>query len=341
MPMWQRLLDIQRRIAPEAIDMLLKRFELLKRIEANQPIGRRTLARKLDLTERILRREVDTLQSLGLILIDKRGITVSQAGIDVMDELSPYITTIDRRSDLAQGLREKFGLKDFFIVNGDADQNPELQKELSKMMAEELQKMFFDGAVISVAGGSTMANVGNYLKPAVEKLLFVPARGGLGEEVGNQANSIADRLAVATGSGHKVLYAPDNVGENVLESLKLEPAVKEVTELNEASDFVLHGIGEAFTMAKRRNVSEDVLGQLSEKRAVGETFGYYFNAEGDILRKVKTIGLQLEDLESKQAVLAVAGGSSKKEAVRAYMKIAPKNTLLFIDETIAEYLLNS
>ncbi|WP_411843525.1 sugar-binding transcriptional regulator [Salinicoccus sp. HZC-1] len=341
MPVWQRLLDIQRRIAPEAIDELLKRFELLKRIEANQPIGRRTLAKKLDLTERVLRKEVDRLQSLGLILIDKRGIAISQAGIDVMEELSPYITTIDRRADLARGLKEKFGLKGFFIVRGDADGNPELQKELSKRMAEELQKMFFDGTVISVAGGSTMANVGNYLKPTDGKLLFVPARGGLGEEVSNQANSIASRLAVATKSEHKVLYAPDNVGESVLESLKLEPAVKEVAELNRKSDYVIHGIGEAFMMAERRNVGPDVIEQLQEKGAVGETFGYYFNAEGDILRKVKTIGLQLEDLESKQAIFAVAGGSSKKEAVRAYMKIAPKNTLLFIDETIAEYLLNS
>lgn len=186
-----------------------------------------------------------------------------------------------------------------------------------------------------------MANVGSYLKPTDEELLFVPARGGLGEEVGNQANSIASTLAAATGSGHKVLYAPDNVGDSVLESLKLEPAVKEVAELNQASDFVIHGIGEAFTMAERRNVGQEVIEQLRQKGAVGETFGYYFDDQGDILRKVKTIGLQLEDLESKQAVFAVAGGSSKKEAVRAYMNIAPKNTLLFIDETIAEYLLNS
>src|SRR5699024_12467441 len=116
MPMWQRLLNIQRRIAPEAIDELLKRFELLKRIEANQPIGRRTLARKLDLTERILRSEVDTLQSLGLILIDKRGITVSPAGVDVIDELSPYITKIDRSSDPAPRLYKKFCISHFFIV---------------------------------------------------------------------------------------------------------------------------------------------------------------------------------------------------------------------------------
>lgn len=341
MPVWQRLLNIQRRIAPEAIDELLKRFEILKRIEANQPIGRRTLAKRLGWTERILRKEVDRLYHLGFILIDKRGIAVSQPGNEIMEELSPYITTLDRRADLARGLKEKYGLNDFFIIRGDADDSEELQLELSKLMAEELEKMFFDGAVISVAGGSTMARVSGFLSPTRDELLFVPARGGLGEEVSYQANSIASSLAAATDSGHKVLYAPDNVGETALESLKNEPAVKEVTNLNQQSDYVIHGIGQAMKMAERRNVEQEVIDRLSENGAVGETFGYYFDRNGDILQKVKTIGLQLEDLGSKKAIFAVAGGSSKKEAVSAYMKIAPKNTLLFIDETIAEYLLDS
>ncbi|WP_434121677.1 sugar-binding transcriptional regulator [Salinicoccus roseus] len=339
--MWQKLLDIQKRIAPEVVLELQKRSSILKQIEAHQPIGRRTLSRKLNMTERVLRKEVDSLYALGLIDIDKKGISISQSGIEVLRDLSPYMTTLDRRTDLARRLRDKYGLQDFFIIRGDADESPELQQELAKLMAEEFQKMLFDGAVISVTGGSTMANVGNYLHPADEKLLFVPARGGLGEELGNQANSIASRLASATGGEHKVLYAPDNVGESALESLKAEPSVKEIAELNRKSHYVIHGIGEAFTMAERRNVDDETLAGLKDSGAVGETFGYYFNKEGDIIRKVKTIGLQLEDLESKKAILAVAGGSSKKEAVRAYMKMAPRNTVLFIDETIAEFLLDS
>ncbi|MFC3420252.1 sugar-binding transcriptional regulator [Salinicoccus hispanicus] len=339
--MWQKLLDIQKRIAPEIIMELQKRSSILKQIDSHQPIGRRTLARQLNMTERVLRKEVDTLQNLDLIVIDKKGISISQAGIEALQDLSPFMTTLDRRTDLARRLKEKYALQDFFIIRGDADDNPELQQALPKLMAEELQKMLFDGAIISVAGGSTMANVGNHLKTVKEHVLFVPARGGLGEEIVNQANSIASRLAMAAGGEHKVLYAPDNVGENVFESLKAEPSVMEVAELNRQSHYVIHGIGEAFTMAHRRNVSRETLSELEEKEAVGEAFGYYFNACGDIVSKVRTIGLQLEDLESKQAILAVAGGSSKKEAVGAYMKIAPKNTMLFIDETIAQFLLDS
>ncbi len=339
--MWQKLLDIQKRIAPEVVSELQKRSTILKQIRTYQPIGRRPLARQLNMTERVLRKEVDALHDLDLIDIDKKGISISQTGIEVLDELSPFMTTLDRRSGLALKLQRQYNLQGCHIIRGDADEDPELQQELSQLMAEEFQKMIFDNAIISVAGGSTMANVSQYLKPAEENILFVSARGGLGEEVGNQANSIASRLAKATGGEHRVLYAPDSVGDSVYESLKDEPSIKEIAELNRRSDYVMHGIGEAFMMARRRNVEAATLSQLEADCAVGETFGYYFNAEGDIVRKVKTIGIQLEDLASKKAIFAVAGGSSKKEAVRAYMKMAPKNTILFIDEAIGEFLLKN
>lgn len=38
--MWQKLLDIQKRIAPEVVLELQKRSSILKQIEAHQPIGR-------------------------------------------------------------------------------------------------------------------------------------------------------------------------------------------------------------------------------------------------------------------------------------------------------------
>ena len=38
-----------------------------------------------------------------------------------------------------------------------------------------------------------------------------------------------------------------------------------------------------------------------------------------MVHKVKTIGLQLEDLESKDFIFAVAGGQSKGEAIKAYL----------------------
>jgi central glycolytic genes regulator len=339
--MWKKLVNIQKRIAPEAIIELLKRFDILKQIEKHQPIGRRTLSRQVNMTERVLRKEVETLQNLDLIHVDQKGISLTHEGIYVIEELGPFMPVLDRRNDLAEELKKHYNLHDFYVIRGDADESSEIHKGLSKLMAEIFMDALYDNAVVSVAGGSTMASVSDYLKPKYHGLMFVPARGGLGEEVSYQSNSIVSRLAAATGGEHRMLYAPDSVGDTALESLKSEPSVKEVTDLNKVSNFVIHGIGDAFTMAHRRHVDPAVIEKLKNQHAVGEAFGYYFDEKGQIVHKMKTIGIQLEDLASKECIFAAAGGSTKQEAVRAYMNLAPQNTVLFIDEAIAKYLLEN
>ena len=42
--------------------------------------------------------------------------------------------------------------------------------------------------------------------------------------------------------------------------------------------------------------------QSVHHQAVAEAFGYYFDAQGNVVYKVKTIGLQLEDLETKDFI---------------------------------------
>jgi central glycolytic genes regulator len=92
-------------------------------------------------------------------------------------------------------------------------------------------------------------------------------------------------------------------------------------------------------MAERRKSKPEVKQKLENQVAVGEAFGYYFNEKGEIVHKVLTIGLQLEDLEQIPNVIAVAGGSSKAKAIKAYMKKAPASTILITDEGAARKLL--
>lgn len=274
-----------------------------------------------------------------MIKVDAKGISISENGRETLKNVEPFLTLIESRNDLASQLKTKYPLKDIFVVRGDADQNAMVKEELTRLMAEVLTENLFNEAVVSVAGGSTMASVSKFLRPKHEGLLFVPARGGLGEDVAFQANSIVSHLAQATSGEHRMLYAPDSISKASLESLKEEPMVREIIDLNKRSSMVIHGIGDALQMAKRRNVTEEVMTGLVNSNAVGEAFGFYFDAEGNIVHKVKTIGLQLDDLGNKESIFAVAGGESKKEAVKAYLKLAPRNTILFIDEAVAQYLL--
>jgi len=106
-----------------------------------------------------------------------------------------------------------------------------------------------------------------------------------------------------------------------------------------SSNIVLHGIGEAKTMAERRKVSAGELNELEKNQAIGEAFGYYYDEDGNIIQKVRTIGLQLDDLPNIEHVIAVAGGASKAKAIKAYIKMAPKKPILITDEGAAIQLL--
>ncbi len=102
---------------------------------------------------------------------------------------------------------------------------------------------------------------------------------------------------------------------------------------------VIHGIGEALVMAERRNENPEVIKQLTEKHAVGEALGSYFNEAGEIVERVSTVGIHLEDLSPDKRVIAVAGGKHKAKAIQSYMKRAHSSTVLITDEAVAQELI--
>ena len=93
-------------------------------------------------------------------------------------------------------------------------------------------------------------------------------------------------------------------------------------------------------MAERRSMPKDIMDLLVKQHAVAESFGCFFDKEGEVIYKVPRIGLQLKDLIHVPIVLAIAGGSDKAKAISAYMKNAPSQTWLVTDEGAAEMILS-
>ena len=91
-------------------------------------------------------------------------------------------------------------------------------------------------------------------------------------------------------------------------------------------------------MGKRRKASDHVLAKLEKGNAVSEAFGYYFDEDGQVVYKARTVGIQLEDLEKADYVVAVAGGKSKAKAIYSYFKQGKSNVLI-TDEAAAKELL--
>jgi central glycolytic genes regulator len=337
----QSFIDIQKRLLPDLLQVLHKRYSILRHIGFMQPVGRRSLATSLGLTERVLRSEVDFLKDQNLIYINNIGMSLTSEGKNLLEDLEGLIRELKGIDVMELELKHRLGIRKVVIVSGDSDESPMVKNELGKASAICMKKYLTGKNIIAVTGGSTMAAVAEELTPELgnKELLFVPARGGIGEDVHNQANTISSIMSKNTHSKHRVFYVPDQVSTEIYQSLIKEPDIHEVLDLIKSASMVLHGIGDAITMAERRKSRSDILQKLEESQAVGEAFGYYFNEAGDIVHKVLTIGLQLEDLERVPNVIAVAGGHSKAKAIRAYMKQAPASTILITDEGAARKLI--
>src|SRR5699024_7424000 len=154
------------------------------------------------------------------------------------------------------------------------------------------------------------------------------------------ANTIVAQMAKAEKGDYSLLHVPDPLSESLYQSMIKEPSIMETLNLIKNVEIVIHGIGEALPMAKRRKTSLPVIEKLTKANAVSEAFGYYFDKEGNIVDKVRTIGIQLEDLNNVKQVVTVAGGTSKAQAIASFMK-QKKSDVLIIDEAAAEVIVHN
>lgn len=333
------LIDIQQKLLPDLLAVMQKRYRILQYIRLNEPIGRRSLSVALDLTERILRSEVDLLKEQELIVMTTAGMSLTDEGYQVLIELEEMMKDVSGLRVLEQKLREKLQIKNVVIVPGNSDYSPFAKQEMGRAAASCLKKYMEDKAIVAVTGGTTIATVAEMITPDTKfkEVLFVPARGGLDEKMENQANTICAKMAEKAMGTYRLLYVPDQVSEEAYETITAEPAVKEVLHQIKSASIVVHGIGDAKTMAERRRTAPENFKKILEGEAVAEAFGYYFNRDGEVVHKVKTIGIQLGDLKNAKCVIAVAGGASKARAIQAFMKKG-QDTILITDEGAANEL---
>jgi central glycolytic genes regulator len=307
-----------------------KRYEILHRIDLEGTIGRRTLATSVDMTERVLRSELEVLRTQGLLETGAAGMTLSDSGRQLVEEMEPIVKELFGLSDLEEAVREAFGLKRVIIVPGDSDTSDPIKRELGRAGSRVLSDSLSSGDVVAVMGGSTMARMASQITTLSQfkDNWFVPARGGLGESVDYQANTIASELAKRTGARYRMLHVPDHLSEEAYQTIMQEPSVREVVDMIRSARIVVHGIGDALTMARRRKLQDDTKDELVKDGALAEAFGYYFDRSGKVVHRMATAGLRLEDIEAAGIVIGIAGGRSKGEAIASVMRFGHDDVLV-------------
>lgn len=335
----EELLAIQQKVIPEMIELLDKRYKILKNIYYYQPIGRRALSQHLDIGERIVRTEINFFKEQGLIDINSIGMMITQEGENILKSLEKMIHSITGLSSIERKLKDYLEASRVIVVPGNIDEDDTVLREIGRIAAGYIKNLINNDSIITLTGGTSVAQViENFPKAARENVLVVPARGGIGSDVETQASTLASKLALRIGGTNKILHVPDNLSPEALETMMHEPDIRNTMEMISKAHILIFGIGRADEMSKRRGHPKELTEKLLLNGAVAEAFGYYFNQKGDIVYKTPTIGLDFNDVKRIKNIVAVAGGANKAAAIIATKPHNPSFTLI-TDESAAKEII--
>jgi central glycolytic genes regulator len=336
----EEIAELLKQIAPEIALTIENRHTILRNIYFNQPIGRRALSSILSFSERQLRTEVKRLEEQGLLRIDPKGMELTNAGENIIFGLEHFIYHLRALNPIAQNIRRRFNCGYVSIVPGNSDEDETIKMQLGKEAAQYLKKTINNGDIVAVTGGTTMAQISRAMEKTsgLKDVIVVPGRGGLGERVEIESNTIAAELAKKLEAQYKLLYVPDNLSPETMESIINEPGIREILKIIRSTNILLHGIGGAEEIGRRRGLSEKEIMEINKMGAVAEAFGYYFDNEGKVVHTTTSVGLTISDLKNIRIVIAIAGGANKAPAIQAFLKY--HNPTVFItDEGAARKLL--
>ena len=335
--MWKKTAQLHRKIAPELISLIEERYDILRHIQYAEPVGRRALSLMLEKGERSVRAQVEFLKNAGFVDFSPMGMTLTPEGRLIQIGLADYIKVLHGLTMLETELSQKLGIGQVIIIPGDSETDPMVSRELGRATASVLEQYITDNnMIVAVSGGTVMANVADAIHFSRPSVTVVPARGGIGENVEYQANTIAATMATKLGGKYRMLHIPDGVSEEMLGTMLVDSNnIYSVTEMIKQANVLIHGIGQARKMAIRRGCDEEFVKVLVNSGAVGEALGHYCTLTGKNIYVTSSVGLQLDNLADIGLVIAVAGGRSKAEAIIAVTNAGGQDVLV-TDEAAAK-----
>lgn len=336
-----RKVSLLYKIIPKEMDILKRRYYILKAIYAVQPIGRRMIAAKLNIGEKIVRSDIDFFREEGYVNVSTSGMILTEAGINLLDQLKELMNELEGIKRLQEELKSVFQCQNIIVVSGNADDELEAMGNIGRSAAKLLQSLISNDSIVAITGGNTMKSVVKHIhskNEPLEGMLVVPARGSLGNNVETQANTLVEEMAKKIGCQYKLLNLPDNLSEKAIISVSKDPKISQIIEYIKKANIIVFGIGNAGKMAYRRDLNKTVIDVLTKRKAVAEALGYYFNKQGQIVYDSKTIGFHLDELKKNVHPIAVAGGESKALAVLSVRHFI-QNGSIILDEACARKIL--
>lgn len=336
------------RLVPELKDLMAVRLRILDLLsQQSSPIGRKLLAQEVQMSERSLRTQLAVLRDHALIDVTRLGIELQEEGRLVLERLvsDPRVSS-DQRRTMERALEEELGLKRCYLVDqassDSLDTFQALALQVQTLLAEETS-----GPIdVAVTGGTTLANLAQYLTPDLTRarpVTFVSSRGGVSGTFHIQSNTVAGLMAQATKGTYLPLYLPDSMSQTAYQEVQQDPSIQEVLTRSRQAQAILLSVGSAQVMAGRRQLSSEEQDLITQKQVVGEAFGSFYNRDGEVIFSLPRIGVQLEDLQRFPLILTIVAGGHKALATRGFfqlLKQEKEQVILICDKSLAYQVLN-
>lgn len=244
-------------------------------------------------------------------------------------------------ADIEKRIASIWQLKEVILSASEASDKEELLSQLGRIAAEYAGRIINGNETISLTWGNTLSVFLQKL-PGMDfpNLKIVQMLGGLGSpEAAVHSSDLVRRFSDKTGGIGRFLSAPGVVTSlAVKEGLLKDPHIRETLELAEHADLAFVGIGtpasDSILMSRGTIMSQQILDELKEAGAVGDISLRFFDEKGSIVRHPindSVIGLNAASIRNIPRVIAIAGGSEKKQAVRGAMNSG------LIDVLITDY----
>ena len=316
-------------LLPEMMAEAQERYEILRQIHDNGPVGRHLLSMQTKLSENTVRKHIEKLEESGLLFSRPSGISLTTKGESLIDPLAPYFQKSPSLSDMEKKLRQILSMEKVIVVRGDSDGSEAVKNEISQEAALVLLRLLRDGFVTAVGGGPIIAGMAEALPSLHMKVDVVPARGGFGNRVEYLPNFVAARMAEKLGGEYHIIHIPDGLSPELFLQVKKElPRFGEIEGLLARTDILVTGVDEPSDRSKWLEIPEDVRERLVREKAAGEALGLYADIHGKILYRLYNAGISLEDISSIPHVLIAAGGSHKGPAILAMARAGIRGTLI-------------
>lgn len=331
--------SLMQSLAPDLAQEIERRALVLERIGALQPVGRRILAQRLNLPEREVRTVAALLKEHGLVSLDAAGMSLTPRANEILPAARLFSRELRGLTSLETSLARLLGVGKVCVVSGDADIDAHVLTEVGRSAAGRLRGFLQSGSTLAVTGGSTIHEVAFSVPQGTPmNVMVVPARGGIGRALETQANTIACEIAKRLGGHHRFMHLPDHMDEHALTEMRKLREIEETLDLLERADVVLHGVGRADDMARKRQLPASVEADVLRRGAVAEAYGCYFNRVGKLVYSASTVSHDLGALKPSCALIAVAAGTRKAEAIISIMR-SREHAMLVTDEGAAEEML--